>query len=276
MADLRRSSRFGSNLRLMLKMRPLVGNRAWARTIVDHYRRPTSFPWYRDLRASLNGKKGIEIGGPSAIFGAQGAVPVYPCLASWDNVDYASHTLWSLPGRMEEGRVFNGSMAGRQFLADGTRLTSIDAGSYEVVLSSHVLEHLANPLRALGEWRRILRPRGLIVAVVPEGARTFDHRREPTPISHLLDDLHQDVQEDELGHLPEVLGSHDLSMDPGAEDWASFVARSRRNAEFRALHHHVFTLPTMASLLETAGFTVRGVTRVSPFHLLAWGEKSVG
>jgi SAM-dependent methyltransferase len=267
------NERIGSNLRLFLRMRPLVGNREWARTLSHHYRRPTSFAWYRSLRAQLDGKNGLEVGGPSAIFGPHGGVPLYPFLASWDNVDFAPRTLWSPPPRGGDGRIFNGSDWGRQFVAEAFRLDSIDSESYGALLNSHVIEHLANPLRALREWNRVLRTGGRIVTVVPEGSRTFDHAREPTTLAHLEEDFRDEVQEDDLRHVPEVLRAHDIAMDPGVGDWESLALRSRRNAEVRALHHHVFTIESLPALLERAGFTVEAVARVSPHHMLAWGNK---
>ncbi len=169
----------------------------------------------------------------------------------------------------------NGHGSGRQFVADATQLSPIiGEGAYDAILSSHVIEHLANPLRALGEWNRVLRRGGWIIVVAPEGARTFDHARDPTPLAHFMVDLRNGVGEDDLGHLPEILRTHDLAMDPGAGSFEEFAARSRRNLEFRALHHHVFTLQTLPALLESGGFSVEGVTRVPPAHLLVWGHKN--
>ncbi|MCI4358730.1 MAG: class I SAM-dependent methyltransferase [Thermoplasmata archaeon] len=268
--------RFGDDLRLFLRMRPLVGNREWARTLAAHYRRPSSFPWYQSVKAHVEGTSGLEVGGPSAIFGPRGSVPVYPYLTSWDNVNFAPRTLWSNVGRVQNGRIFNGSHWGRQLVAEASRLDSIESESYGAVLNSHVIEHLANPIRALREWKRVLRPKGRIVVVVPEGSRTFDHARKPTPVAHLLDDFQNDVEEDDLGHVPEVLAAHDITMDPGVRDQDSLAVRSRRNFEVRALHHHVFTIQSLPVLLEHAGFAVGSVARVSPNHLLAEGERMAG
>lgn len=40
-------------------------------------------------------------------------------------------------------------------------------GHFDVVFSSHVLEHIADPLELLAEMRRVLRPGGAIVTVIP-------------------------------------------------------------------------------------------------------------
>ena len=137
-----------------------------------------------------------------------------------------------------------------------------------------MIEHLANPIRALLEWNRVLKDGGLILVVVPEGARTFDHARDPTPLAHLLRDFHDGTREDDKGHLEEILRTHDIAMDPTAGGWEEFARRSRLNEEFRAVHHHVFTLETLEATLRATGFTVDIVARVAPFHLMAFGRRS--
>src|SRR6185503_5259726 len=47
--------------------------------------------------------------------------------------------------------------------------------SLDYVLASHVLEHVANPVAALAEWYRVVRPDGIIYLIVPNRLSTFDH-----------------------------------------------------------------------------------------------------
>src|SRR5256885_1929786 len=61
--------------------------------------------------------------------------------------------------------------------------------SLDYVITSHVLEHVANPVAALAEWYRVLRPGGLIYLVVPDRRFTWDHPRPLTPVAHLLEDF---------------------------------------------------------------------------------------
>lgn len=44
----------------------------------------------------------------------------------------------------------------------------VPSDTYDVVCASHILEHLNNPLKALTEWKRILRPGGSVVAFMPD------------------------------------------------------------------------------------------------------------
>ena len=57
--------------------------------------------------------------------------------------------------------------------------------SLDYVVTSHVLEHVANPVAALLEWHRVLKNNGLIYMVVPDRRYTFDHQREITSPEHM-------------------------------------------------------------------------------------------
>jgi len=206
---------------------------------------------------SVDGRLGIEIGGPSRAFGPLGVVPVYLAAERIDNCNFAPATLWE--GDIAEGRTFRFSARrppGEQFIAEATGLNGVASATYDFLLSSHAIEHCANPLKALAEWSRVLKPGGLLVLIVPHREATFDHRRPLTTLGHLVDDFEQGVGEDDLTHLDEILRLHDLTRDPGADDAESFRARAQRNADTRSLHHHVFDTALARAMVERAGFEV--------------------
>ena len=87
---------------------------------------------------------------------------------------------------------------------------------------SHNLEHFANPVKALKEWQRVLKPNGALVLLLPYYRDTFDHLRQPTTVEHMLNDFDRDTLEDDLTHLPEILEKHDLTMDVAAESKQDF------------------------------------------------------
>jgi SAM-dependent methyltransferase len=139
---------------------------------------------------------------------------------------------------------------------------------YDVVLSSHALEHVANPLKALREWRRVLMEKGVLLVVLPHRDGTFDRRRPVTTIEHMRSDLERDVSESDLTHLPEVLALHDLGRDPEAGSRGRFEARCRDNLKMRCLHHHVFDSRVAAALVADAGFDIQSIEATRPFHIV--------
>ena len=240
------------------------------------YRRvfPERFRQFRDCERFFRGKTGLEIGGPSPIFGRRGALPVYPLAAQIDNCNFAPSTVWE--GQIVEGKTFvfdRRKPAGRQFVAEASRLTMVDDESYDFVLSSHCLEHLADSLGGLREWMRVLRPAGVLALVVPHKDATFDHRRSVTSLQHLIGDRDRRTGEDDQTHLDEVLRLTDLSRASGVADLASFEARSRRNVENRCVHHHVFDTRLVLEVLNEANLQVRAIEPVLPCHIIVIAEK---
>ena len=240
------------------------------------YRRmfPERFRQLRDCERFFRGKAGLEIGGPSPIFGNRGALPVYPMAAQIDNCNFAPSTVWE--GQIVEGQTFvfdRRKPPGKQFVAEARQLTMVDDESHDFVLSSHCLEHLADPLGGPEEWMRVLRPAGVLALVVPHKDATFDHRRPVTTLQHLLDDRERRTAEDDQTHLDEVLRLTDLSLTPGVADRASFEARSRRNVENRCVHHHVFDTRLVLEVLNVANLQVRAIQPMLPCHIVVIAEK---
>ncbi|MFI5037024.1 MAG: methyltransferase domain-containing protein [Solirubrobacterales bacterium] len=198
---------------------------------------------------ALKGAVTLEPGGPSALFGRLGVSPVYSRLASLDTLDYAERTLWSGSSQVDiEPR--------RRLIGEAGRLEEVPDDAYDALLVSHVFEHLANPLGALGEWQRVVRPGGHLLLVVPHRDGTFDHRRPVTSLEHMREDADLGTGEDDLTHLEEVLALHDLERDPGAPNREVFEQRCRENPSTRAMHHHVFVSRTVLETCRATGLEV--------------------
>ena len=170
---------------------------------------------YEICRPLVEGRRGIEIGGPSAIFARTGALPLYPLFDGLDNCDFAGDTIWH--GAAADGAEFmydEERPPGRRFIRDATSLDGIDDASYDVVLASHTLEHIANPLRALSEWKRIVGSEGHLVLVLPHLQNTFDHRRPVTALEHIEADFARSTGEDDTTHVEEFIELCDLTTRP--------------------------------------------------------------
>ncbi len=227
---------------------------------------------YAQLEPFILNKTGLEIGGPSEIFDKNGIIPLYSVAQKLDNCTFRRNTLWTQGA--EAGVAFDkGRQAGTHFISEASNLSFAADNAYDFVVSSHVLEHLANPILGLHEWTRILKPGGVLLVVVPHRDGTFDHRRPVTSFEHLKSDFENQVDETDLTHVPEVLSLHDLERDPGAGDFAAFKRRSHQNIEFRGLHHHVFNTRLVVDTIQHVGLTVLDVEVCKPFHIIATGQK---
>jgi len=210
-------------------------------------------------RSYATGAHGLEIGGPSRIFSGAGQIPVYDVAAETDGLNFSSETVWASELGEDQPFVFGKKVLGRQFVREASHFPDIDTGVFDFVLSSHVIEHLANPLRGLREWGRVLREGGVLVLVVPHKDATFDHRRPVTTLEHILEDFSNDMGEDDRTHIPEVLELHDFDRDLWADNRDEFRARCDDNMRNRCIHHHVFDTELAVRMVDQAGFHILAV-----------------
>jgi SAM-dependent methyltransferase len=208
----------------------------------------------------LAGASALEPGGPSTLFERRGLVPVYPQLATLDTLDFAERTIWS--------ESQDGIVPGRRLIAEAGNLDEVTHDTYDAILASHVLEHLANPLGALAEWRRVVRPGGHLLLIVPHRDGTFDHRRPVTSLAHMRDDAERQTGEEDLTHLQEIIELHDLDRDPGAPDRQAFERRCHENPTLRAMHHHTFVSRTVIDVCRATGLEVLLLRPKRPFHIV--------
>ncbi len=115
-----------------------------------------------------------------------------------DGVNFLNETVWE--GKITQGHHFNfiWNRKGLQVIAEATELVGVKNGVYDFVLSSNCLEHVANPLKALHEWRRVIQPSGALVLVLPKRDHNFDHRRPVTRFEHLLEDFRNGTTEHDM------------------------------------------------------------------------------
>lgn len=203
------------------------------------------------------------------MFSDYGFLPIYRILRQVDSSIFSDRTIWE--GQLREGAEFlyqPGCRPGRQFIAEATELRGIEDSAYDCILAARCLEHVANPLKALQEWRRVLKPGGVLVLDLPHKDGTFDWRRPVTSLSHMIEDYNNSIGEDDLTHLSEVLDLHDLTKDKPAGSAQQFGKRCLENFKHRAMHHHVFDTWTVVAMVDNARFEVLQVDTVKPCHIV--------
>lgn len=212
-------------------------------------------PELHQWQENFAGKSGIEIGGPSGIFNITGYLPLYETAKTIDGVNFSNSTVWE--GDISQGynyKYYN--KTGYQYISEGSNLEDIQDSNYDFVLSCNNLEHMANPLAAVFEWKRILKDEGVLLLVLPSKKVNFDHERPYTTKEHLINDYNNKTAEDDMTHLNEILKLHDLSRDPQSKSYDNFVMRSHDNFKNRCIHHHVFDQDLLSEIIKFCGMKV--------------------
>lgn len=71
---------------------------------------------------------------------------------------------------------------------NGERLAAIGDASQDFAISNHFLEHCENPILAIQNKVRVLKPGGLMYMAVPDCRNTFDSERARTTLEHVWSD----------------------------------------------------------------------------------------
>ncbi|MCA3242661.1 MAG: class I SAM-dependent methyltransferase [Rubrivivax sp.] len=120
----------------------------------------------------------------------------------------------------------------------------VEDGTLDFIFSSHVLEHLYNPLGHFDHWRRKLKPGGLVLGVVPAADGTKDFIRPPTSLLDLL-------AEHRAGGFAVPISSYEKwvrELQPHHPDPAG---QARRQFEEKiSIHVHVYDHVTITNMLR--------------------------
>jgi SAM-dependent methyltransferase len=120
----------------------------------------------------LDGLDGLEIGGSAH----------NPFGLKTRNVDYTAE----LTSFKQEEIKLCGEALPVDIVSPGDKLP-LDPNSVDFVLSSHVIEHFPDPIKALKEWYRVVKPGGYLYIVAPHKERTFDKDRPRTTLAELIE-----------------------------------------------------------------------------------------
>lgn len=228
---------------------------------------------FKSYHIFFRDKYGIEVGGPSFIFGKRGIFPIYEKSRGIDGCNYASVTVWE--GKIQdEVYRYGGVTLGKQYIGEATEVDLlVGEKTYDFVISSNCLEHVANPVKALESWLELLKPEGVILLVVPNKKNNFDHRRPDTTFDHLIEDYTNGVTEEDTTHYEEIVSFHDLVRDSGIESMEAFKQRCLNNKENRCFHHHVFHPDCLVSLFHYLDISILFSCSTEADHVILGQKK---
>ncbi|MCW2987281.1 MAG: Methyltransferase type 11 [Solirubrobacterales bacterium] len=158
---------------------------------------------------------------------------------------------------------------------DGELLTTIAAESQDFIVANHFLEHTENPIGTIENHLGKLKPGGVLFYAVPDKRYTFDFRRPPTPIEHMVADYELGPERSRHEHyvewcrlvIDEESGSVGNAEQAASEEWVARRARELEDAKY-SIHMHVWTqaefLKLILALRERFGdaFDIEAAARV--------------
>jgi ubiquinone/menaquinone biosynthesis C-methylase UbiE len=151
----------------------------------------------------------------------------------------SSEVLKEQVGKSHKGIIDPIKIVSDSVVSDATVVPYPD-NSFDFVVNCHVFEHLVNPISALHEWLRVVKPSGYVFMVVPDMRYTFDKPRKLTPVLHIIEDYFLDITEVELEHYKDFCGA---VQKVGQDDI------EKNYKEQANIHVHTFTDETLKELL---------------------------
>jgi SAM-dependent methyltransferase len=215
---------------------------------------PKRFQNHNIIEDNLKNTKCIEMGGPTENFFTK--LRIYQNIESLEVVNFSRKTVWE--NNIKEGYNCNyyGNRIAFQHILECSNLSRIKSKKYDAVLSSHNLEHVANPIKALNEWNRITKSKGFLLLILPNKLNTFDIYRPYTTFEHIKKDFENNVGEDDMTHYNEIIEFTDISRDPGVKNKEEHIFYSKRNFENRRFHHHVFDRSLINKMIEFSNYEI--------------------
>lgn len=156
--------------------------------------------------------------------------------------------------KLEAMKLFP-ELSGDSFVIEPTYVGDVDKNGLSVIadthfdftILSHVIEHVANPIRLVEDIFRIVKPNGYVVIACPDKLYTFDKNRELTSFDHLLDEYRSGVSEVTDDHYLDFLqGVHPEVMALPPEQLMIHLNAVRDRRE----HAHVWDSFTFREFLD--------------------------
>lgn len=139
-------------------------------------------------------------------------------------------------------------------LGDAQDLAVVADQQYDFLISAHVIEHMKDPIRALENWSRVVKPGGVIYLITPDKRAIFDHKRNRSALSHIILDYLNPTDERDFEHY------FDYAMHVHGKNKLDAALEAKRLIDTDySIHYHVFIPADMKALLEWFSINVRPI-----------------
>lgn len=129
----------------------------------------------------------------------------------------------------------------------GERLATVADASQDFVIANQVVEHFENPLLALQNMLRVLKPGGILYLSLPDKRFSFDVDRPVTTVEHVLRDFAEGPAWSRTKHFEEWARYKEKVAPEGLQARVEELLRTDYS-----IHFHVWTQLDMLDLIKTA------------------------
>ena len=144
---------------------------------------------------------------------------------------------------------------------DADNLFSFSDNEFDFLYSAHCLEHMPNAIKTIIEWTRVLKPGGVICAVLPHIDRTFDKGRSRTTLKHLINDYELNADFTDETHWSEFA---EISIVQAKPAWLNendaYDEEGNLNLKWMAetgkIHYHAWDQDTFIEVLKYLGLKI--------------------
>ena len=217
--------------------------------------------------------KALEVGGPTAFMKGLYELP-------WISYDVANLETATQTDQFASLRAPNGAPIrnGAKFYVDSVekgQLFAVEDGSQlpleddavDVLLAFHTLEHFRNPIKALTEWKRVLRKKGSLVIIVPYAPNTYDHNVPPSTIYDLI----LDANDNDLNNLEVRSRSYATLVNksrgyPCDEDTRMDTSFAAAALDAPCHHWHVYNFALLEDAMACLGLTISHLAILDNWH----------
>jgi 2-polyprenyl-3-methyl-5-hydroxy-6-metoxy-1,4-benzoquinol methylase len=120
---------------------------------------------------------------------------------------------------------------------NGELLETIRNQSQNFVIANHFIEHCQDPIQAISNLLRVLKPLGILYLAVPDKRYSFDCDRAITPLEHLLRDYHEGPAWSKKQHFEEWVRLVNKTEDEATAQWQ---INELMRIDY-SIHYHVWT-----------------------------------
>jgi ubiquinone/menaquinone biosynthesis C-methylase UbiE len=187
----------------------------------------------RDIAFKYLSGKGIEVGALHAPLEVPDTVKVY----------YVDRM--SVSELRKQYPELNGTnLIEADIVDNGETLSSIPDNFWDFVIANHMIEHCQNPIGALENFLRVVKPGGIIYMGVPDKRYIFDVDRPMTSLDHLIRDYKEGPEWSKVSHYDEYV----RLVEKFPEEQVLARQQALINIDY-SIHFHVWTSETFSEWL---------------------------